>query len=334
MSILLLAFDEQQLSGEQVSAIKRNVPDGLTFIQSNDLDTIRELAEEVEIIAGWTEFDVLHDMPRLRWVQQWGAGANWLMHYPELRDAPFILTNAVGVHPVQISEHVFALILAFARKLPNAFAAQERRIWAQVKPPNEVAETPYSLSFNQVFELAGKEMLILGVGAIGERVAKLAHAFEMSVTGVKRNPENKSPYVDHMVGTGQMHEALPAADIVVNALPLTNDTRHLLGKDAFALMKHNAYLINIGRGGTIDEKAMIHALQNGQIAGAGLDVFEEEPLPEDSPLWEMPNVIITSHYAGLSPRYHERAVEIFLDNLQRYQNGQPLRNVVDKQLGY
>lgn len=334
MPVLLLAFDEQQLSHAQVSAIERNVPDGLTFIQSHDVDTIKQLSDEVEIVAGWTDPDLFHHMPRLRWVQQWGAGANWLLRYPELRDAPFILTNAVGVHPVQISEHVFALILAFARKLPNAFAAQERRIWAQVKPPNEAPDIPYAISFNQVFELAGKEMLILGLGAIGERVAKLAHAFEMSVTGVKRNPENSSPYVDQMVGPGEVQEVLPTADFVVNALPMTQETKHLLGAEELAKMKTSAYVVNIGRGGTIDEEALIKALQNGVIAGAGLDVFEEEPLPEDSPLWAMPNVIITSHYAGLSPRYHERALEIFLDNLQRYQKGEPLRNVVDKQLGY
>lgn len=334
MPILLLALDQQILSDEQITAIKQYIPDGLSFVLSPDAGTIKELAAEIEVLAGWIDPAWLFEMPHLRWVQVWSAGTNWLMRYPELRSAPFLLTNATGVHAVQISEHVFALLLAFARILPNAFAAQERRIWADVKAPNEPLDTPYSFAINQVFELAGRNLLILGTGAIGERVARLAQAFEMTVTGMRRNPEHESPYVDKMVGPGQLHEVLSSADFVVNALPLTESTQHLLGAAEFAVMKSSAYLVNIGRGGTVDEQALINALQDGRIAGAGLDVFEEEPLPEHSPLWAMPNVIVTSHYAGATPYYFERALAIFLDNLQRYQNEQPLRNLVDKQQGY
>jgi phosphoglycerate dehydrogenase-like enzyme len=137
-----------------------------------------------------------------------------------------------------------------------------------------------------------------------------------------------------MVSKRDLHAALPEADFVVLTIPLTADTRGLFGAQAFASMKPSAYFINIGRGGTVDEPALIQALQNGQIAGAGLDVFASEPLPSDSPLWNMPNVIITSHYSGITPHYHERAMDIFIDNLERYVKGEPLRNVVDKQRGY
>ena len=143
-----------------------------------------------------------------------------------------------------------------------------------------------------------------------------------------------SPYVDNMIGVDRLRGALGKADFVVNTLPLTDATRHLLGAPELAAMKASAYLINIGRGETVDESALVVALQNGTIAGAGLDVFEQEPLPDSSPFWAMPNVLITSHYAGATPRYHERALDIFLDNLQRYQNDQTLRNIVDKQRGY
>lgn len=334
MSYLLLALGPEQLSDEQIAAVKRNVPACMSFIQSRDVGDIKRLAQEIEIIAGWIDPAWLLELPRLRWAQQWGAGANWLMRYPELRAASFVLTNAVGVHAVQISEHVFALLLAFGRNLPNAIFAQNQQVWARVKHPTEPLDTPFAFSSGNLFELAGRTLLILGVGAIGERVAMLAQAFEMRVIGMRRNPEKTSPYVDNMVGPDRLREVLVSADFVVNTLPQTAATTHLLGVDELAAMKPTSYLVNIGRGATIDEIALANALQNGTIAGAALDVFEQEPLPDSSPLWTMPNVLITSHYAGASPHYHERALAIFLDNLQRFKDGRPLRNVVDKQHGY
>lgn len=334
MPLLLFSMPEEQFTVEQIAAIKQNLPNGLTFVQSRDVDTIKQLAQEIEIFAGWFEPAWLLEMPHLRWVQMWGAGANWLMSNPQQRDALFTLTNAVGVHAVQISEHVFALLLAFGRNLANALAAQDKGVWAQVKHPTEALDTPFAFSSGNLFELAEKSMLVLGVGAIGERVAKLAQAFEMRVAGMRNHPEKASPYVDEMVGPDRLQEVLRTADFVVNTLPYTEATRHLLGAEELAIMKSSAILINIGRGATVDESALIEALQGGVIAGAGLDVFEQEPLPAGSPLWTMPNVLMTSHYSGATPRYNERALDIFLDNLQRYQNGQPLRNVVDKQRGY
>ena len=137
-----------------------------------------------------------------------------------------------------------------------------------------------------------------------------------------------------MVGMDALRTELPAADVVANTLPLTDETRKMIGPQEIALMKNGAIIINIGRGGTIDEQAMIAALKSGKLRAAGLDVFETEPLPEDSPLWEMDQVVLTPHYSGLTPRYNERVWEIFRDNLTRYLNGTPLRNVVDKELGY
>jgi phosphoglycerate dehydrogenase-like enzyme len=156
----------------------------------------------------------------------------------------------------------------------------------------------------------------------------------MRVIGVRRNPREPVPGVERIVGPDRLLEVLPLADFVVLTIPLTPETRHLIGEPQLRAMKPTAYLFNIGRGGTIDEVALIRGLREGWIAGAGLDVFAKEPLPADSPLWRMENVLITAHYAGATPHYNERAMAIFLDNLRRYRAGAPLRNVVDKSLGY
>jgi phosphoglycerate dehydrogenase-like enzyme len=177
-------------------------------------------------------------------------------------------------------------------------------------------------------------MLLVGLGAIGRQTALVASALGMHVSGMRRTKGKAVPGVEQLVEQSQLLEALPKADFVVLTIPLTHETRHMFDTQAFAVMKPGAILINIGRGATIDEAAMIAALQTGRLGGAGLDVFETEPLPADSALWGMENVLITAHYSGSTPHYDQRAFEIFLDNLERYVRGLPLRNVVDKQRGY
>ena len=177
-------------------------------------------------------------------------------------------------------------------------------------------------------------MVLIGVGGIGSHTAEVAHALGMRVIAVRRRPEQETPSIVRTVGIDQLQNVLPEADFVVNTLPLTGETRNLIGEAQLRAMKPTAYLVNIGRGDTMDEEALVRALQQGRIAGAGLDVFASEPLPPDSPLWEMPNVIVSPHYAGQTNRYDERAMAIFLDNLDRYVRGEPLINVVDKLLGY
>src|SRR5206468_9781954 len=184
------------------------------------------------------------------------------------------------------------------------------------------------------FELAGKTLLLIRVGAIGARTAAIGSALGMRVLGVRRNPDAGVPGVDAMFVSSQLRDHLPEADFVVLTVPLSRETRGMIGEQELRAMKSSAYVVNIGRGGTIQEPALVRALREGWIAGAGLDVFAEEPLPKTSPLWELENVIITAHYAGLTPQYDDRAMAIFLDNLRRYQAGEPLRNVVDKRAGY
>jgi phosphoglycerate dehydrogenase-like enzyme len=318
---MVLGFEPGKLSEAQLAQIREVAPD-MKILVTRDRDEIEAVLDEVEIAVGGFPRDLIPKARNLRWCQQWGAGSNWLMRYPEAVEMDFVLTNASGVHPIPISEHIFSFLFTFARELHLAIRAQEHHEWVDRSRRKNI------------FELAGKTMVLVGVGAIGQRTARLAAAMGIRVLGVRRNATVEVPGVEAMFIPEQLIDILPRADFLVLTIPLTYETQGMIGERELQAMKPTAYLINIGRGGTIQEQALIRALQDGWIAGAGLDVFEIEPLPQDSPLWDMDNVLITSHYAGLTPHYNERAMEIFLDNLRRYRAGEPLRNVVDKNLGY
>ena len=321
MSVILLTFHPEELDRADVDAIRR-LAVGRRVVLTRAPEEIARLLGDVEIIAGFgMPYERLHEAPQLRWMQQWGAGVDWLMRHPAARAHPFVLTNASGVQAVPISEHVIGQMLMFARGLQHAVRAQQRHEWW--RPDRQ-----------GVFELYGATLLVVGVGAIGSRIAALARAFGMRVEGIRRDAAVATPEVDALYGPGELAGCLARADIVVLCVPHTAETHHMIDAAALAQLKRTAYLINIGRGGTVDEAALAAALAAGQLAGAALDVFEAEPLPADSPLWGCDNVIITGHYAGNTPRYQRRAMAIFLENLRRYLAGEPLTNVVDKHLGY
>ncbi len=319
--VLLLALGPAAATSERVAQVSELVPDFEVRV-TLDRDEVRAVLAQVEIAAGDFPLELLPQATALRWFQQWGAGADWLLDHPEAVEMDFVLTNASGVHAVPISEHILALMLAFARQLHQALRAQARGEWVE------------HARHTGLFELAGKTLLVIGVGAIGARTAQLASALGMRVLGVRRNRGESVPGVERMAGPEALLQLLPQADFVVLTVPLTHETRGLIGERELHAMKREAVIINIGRGATIHEAALVRALAEGWIAAAGLDVFEREPLPPESPLWGMENVIITAHYAGLTPHYDERAFAIFLDNLRRYRAGLPLTNVVDKRLGY
>jgi len=293
----------------------------MRVVRATERAEIEQVLDDVEIAVGSFPHELLPRAQRLRWLQEWGAGVDWLLRSPELAELDFTLTNASGVHAIPISEQILGYLLAFARGLPAAVRAQDRRVWQPAKR-------------DQLFELAGKTMLLVGVGAIGARTAVIAAALGMRVLGIRRNPAGDLPGVENMYGSDQLLALLPEADFVVLTVPLSHATQGLIGERELRAMKPSSYLINIGRGGTIQQAALIQALRAGWIAGAGLDVFDQEPLPATSPLWELENVLMTAHYAGLTPAYDQRALAIFLDNLRRYQAGEPLENVVDKAAGY
>ena len=320
MKILLIMLDKTFLPDSEWVEIQKIVGNRDVVI-TQDEDKVKEIANNIEIAAGWVPRQLIKRFSNLRWFQQWGAGADWLMEHPDLAKRDFILTNMSGLHAIPISEHILAFMFSFCRDFPRAMRAQFQGKWMKHQEIN-------------VFELSGKTMILVGVGAIGERTAKAANDLGMKVIGIRKRPEINVPGVEKMWSSKNLLDVLPQGDFVVLTVPLTDETKGMIGEKELQGMKESAYLINIGRGGTINEESLITALQSGWIAGAGLDVFEDEPLPENSPLWSMDNVIITAHYSGMTPHYHERGLSIFKENLNRYVQGEEMMNVVDKEAGY
>ncbi len=318
--IIHLGIDPATWPEGAVERVKQ-LADGYDVLVTTDREEIEQQLDRIEIALAAFPHDLIARAPALQWFQQQGAGADWLTRDQEARADSFTLTSASGVHAVPISEHMLGFLLALGRGFPACARDQRARVWDANR-------------HQDLFELDGKRVLILGVGAIGERFAVLCRACGMETVGLRRDPSIPADGVDRMVSPDALRSELPRADVVASTLPYTEETHHVLGAEEFEAMKPGVVLINIGRGGTIDEAALVAALERGTVRAAGLDVFETEPLPKDSPLWDMDNVLITPHYAGLTPRYNERLFDIFIDNLGRYLRGEALRNVVDKSLGY
>jgi phosphoglycerate dehydrogenase-like enzyme len=260
----------------------------------------------------------------LRWIHVTAASVASVL-FPELVESAVVVTNGRGLHGAAMAEHTLGVMLSFARGLHLARDAQRERRWTQqelwVGPP----------SFG---ELAGSTLGVVGLGAVGRALAERARALLVEVVAVRRHPAADPAPAHAQWGTERLGELLERSHWVVLAAPLTAATRGLIGAPELARMRSDAVLINLGRGPLVDEPALIEALRAGRIAGAGLDVFEREPLPPDSPLWDMRNVIVTPHVSGLGPRYWERATDLFRRNLKAFLAGRPLENVVDKQAGY
>ena len=296
----------------------RSVSPDLVVEKAPTMEQALSLAADAEVIlAGRWSDELWQAAPNLRWVQSGGAGVERFLT-PEFIASPIILTNAAGVYAVPIADHVIAFMLAFSRGFPHYLRNQAERKW----------------EWDGGDELDGKTLGIIGLGGIGSEVAKRAKAFGMRVTATRRRPDRASPFADEVRGSDALPWLLAESDYIALCAALTPRTRHLIGERELRLMKPTAYLINIGRGGLIDEHALVLALQSGRIAGAGLDVFANEPLPADSPLWDLSNVIITPHSSGSSPRSHDRLMELFCGNVARYLAGDELLNVVDKGEGY
>jgi phosphoglycerate dehydrogenase-like enzyme len=254
-------------------------------------------------------------------VQATSAGAGEQLGAAELSREELervIVTSAAGVHAGPLAEFALFGLLAFARGLPRLLADQGARRWDHYP----------------VGELSGRTLLIVGLGQIGAEVARLAAGFGMRVIGLNRGGGGGWPHVDEVAGIDALGAWLPSADAIVVSAPLTDETRGLIGAAALARMRPGAILINVGRGGVVDEAALIDALRDGRLAGAALDVFAEEPLPAENPLWELPNVLVSPHTAALSVDENARIVSLFVENIGRYLRGDALRNRVDPELLY
>ncbi|WP_428908243.1 D-2-hydroxyacid dehydrogenase [Niallia sp. Krafla_26] len=306
----------KNLHPDLMNKIKVVAPDW-EIIVGKDKEVWGPHIHEAEIVGGF-QISFNH-YSQLKWVQTFSAGVN---QYPldQFTINQILLTSANGVHAYPISETIFAYLLGLTRKIPTYVKNQQKKVWNHGDIKQEIHE---------------KTIGIIGVGAIGKETAKIAKAFGMKVLGVRHSGE-PIQYVDEMYTPAQLNTILPKCDFVVVTLPLTNETYHFFDRDQFNRMKPSAYFINIGRGSLVNEAELVKALEEGTIAGAGLDVFEQEPLNTDSPLWEMENVIITPHTAGSTEYYDQRVVEdIFIPNLKQYLKGEtPSINIVDYSKGY
>lgn len=284
----------------------------------------RPLADAVrgaDIVLCWDfQFSAFHEAwsnaDRLTWIFWPGAGVDSLL-FPELQESEVVLTNCRGVFDRAMAEYVLGLIIALGKDFPGTIRRQARHVWQ-----HRLTE-----------RLEGKEALIVGVGSIGREIARVLRAFGLEVRGLGRR-RREAPDFGVVHGPGELDERLATADFVVVVCPSTPESRGMFGAARFRAMKPTARLINVARGAILDEAALIEALREGTIAGAALDVFTREPLPGDSPLWDMENVIVSPHMSGDFHEHLDVVAAAFLENLARFRSGQPLLNVVDKKAGF
>lgn len=288
----------------------------------HDLDCALLEIVDADIYLGWHFPKELFPVTKkLKWIQFGSAGIDHTL-FPELLESEIILTTVSGIHPVPVAEHVMGLMLALTRRLYIAIEQQTRSEWNR----KQISHTSE--------ELSGKTVGIIGLGKIGLHIARLCKSFGMTVIGTKGNVGDPLPNVDVALPPSGLDDVLQPSDVLVLVVPLTTGTRALIGERELDLMKPGSFIVNVARGQMIDHDALIKKLQSGHISGAALDVFPEEPLPPDSPIWHAPNLIVTPHTGGSTPSYPERASEIFKANLDAFLSGKPMKNVFDRKRGY
>jgi phosphoglycerate dehydrogenase-like enzyme len=284
-----------------------------------------QLRDSEVLVAVSLKPEQFHAATKLRWIHSPAAAVHELI-FPELVKSDVVLTNGRDVHGPVVAEHVMALMFAWAKSIPQAVRLQQKHEWGK----DIIWNGPH-----RPREIAGSTLGLIGLGSIGRTVASHASALGMNVMATRERPDQGSPEGVHQVfASSQIDRVLEQSDFVVLAAPTTPATRGLINADRLARMKPNSYLINVGRGPLIDTAALIQVLRDKKIAGAALDVFDIEPLPSDSALWDLENLLITPHTAGLTEKLWERQYALFSENLQRYLTHQPLLALVDKQRGY
>ena len=289
----------------------------------------RDLLDRAEVLFGVpgdsTEglAEAVNGLPGLRWVHATSAGAGEQVRKAGLSPEALkrvVFTTSSGVHAVPLAEFAILGLLAMAKELPRLVEDQRARIWPEIRRP--------------LRELAGQTLFLVGLGEIGREVARLGKAFGMRTVGFRRTEGPPPEWVDEVHGPQRLAELAGQADAMVVSLPMTEQTAGLIDRATIERLPASCIFVNIGRGGVVDEPALTDALRDRRIAGAVLDVFATEPLPADSPLWTLPNVLVTPHAVAVSARENERITELFCDNLRRYLDGRPLRNVVEPGVFY
>ena len=305
---------------EELADLKAVAPGALLVECKSEEEAIRQVVD-AHASYGFLSQAVIRAGKSLRWVQQPSAGVEHLVEMPELKGSEIILTNMQRAYGPEIADQALGYLLAFTRSLAHFVRTQSSQEW-QARGPGIVLD-----------ELAGKTLLVIALGGIGSEIARRAAAFGMRVLATDPKVLERPPFVEELHRPDEFASLLPRADVVASAVPLTRDTRKMIGAQQFAMMKPGVILLNVSRGGVIDTPALVDALDSKQVAAAGLDVTDPEPLPKGHPLWSR-NVIITPHSAGQSPGGERRRHEYFRENLRRFAAGEMLLNIVDKKAGY
>ena len=315
---LLILNPSEQESTEYVDdwpqRLKDAIPD-IEVILSHSVGEAMEVIGEVDAAFGNIVPELFARAGNLKWIACPQAGPRAGYYHQALMDSDVVVTNTREIYNDHISAHIMSYVLAFARGLHVYIPRQLRREWA---PGYDVIHLPEATA------------AVVGIGGIGGEAARLCAEFGMTVIGVDPRASEPTAGVSELCRPEGLNEVLPRADFVIVTVPETSETRGMFAREQFQRMKPGSFLINIGRGTTVILDDLAEALQQGWLAGAGLDVFQTEPLPSDHPLWSMPGVIITPHVAGRGPYLEDRRTELFVENCRRFNNGEPLRNVVDK----
>jgi phosphoglycerate dehydrogenase-like enzyme len=327
MKVLLVVYHHLELwqvPSSFVERLRREFP-ALEIVHRDSYADIESQVHDAEVLFTLSlRPEQFRHARKLRWIHSPAAAVHQFL-FPELVSSEVVVTNARDVHGPVVAEHVIAVILALAKRLPQATRYQQQHEWGQ---ESMWCQRP------RPREIAGATLGLVGLGSIGSAVAKHASALGMHVIAVREHPEKKTPGVEKVLASSRLDSLLQQADYVVLCPPLTPQTRGLIGAAQLAQMKPDACLINVGRGPLIDDAALLAALKQHKIGGAALDVFVEEPLPSDSPFWNLENLLITPHTAGMTEKLWERQYDLFAGNLRHYLNREPLLAVVDKAKGY
>jgi phosphoglycerate dehydrogenase-like enzyme len=314
-----------QCPAAQVSVLRERFP-AVSFQQVwDEAAGVEAIADADVALSASFSRAMFANARKLRWVHSTAAAVGSLLPLEALTARGIVVTNSKGIQSIPIAEHVMGGLLMLARRFDLTFASQRERRWIQ----NEVSVDSWPRTLN------GRAMTIIGLGSIGQEIARRAHAFGMRVTGVRRRADQPKPvFVDRVLRAGNLDEALRGCDVLVISAPFLEDTDRLIRAAQIALLNRGAIVVNVARGQIVDEAAMIAALDSGQLGGAVLDVFEREPLDASNPLWSLPNVVVTPHCSGYRPDHWDDVIDLFSDNLRRFQRDEPLVNVIDQRTGY
>ena len=315
MKILL----QHRVEGEQLKRLEDIIGNDHTYIMSGSHEEMTEEGKDTDIFFGFCSEEIFPLFPNIKWIQASSAGMDRHM-YPAIRESDVILTNAAGLYATHVADQAFALLLGLARGIHQTVRNQDQHKWGGLGTP--------------MIEIDGFKMGIVGLGGIGMEMVKRAKGFDMHVIAVDAYRTEKPDNVDELMPMDKLKDLMSRVDVVMIACPLTEETHGLINADNLSVMQPSAYFINVARGPIVKEDDLIQILKDGKIAGAGLDVTEVEPLDPNSPLWDFPNVIISPHSAGGSQHRMNRITSFFLDNLERYLNGEELKNIVNKELGF